>query len=148
MVPSLSCPSLPLPDWDGNYGSLKWNTYGMWNLTEWLQEPYWHWKVYGGKKVQLYSLDRIRRPSSLPMLADTLNNQNKQSYTFSHIETGSTKPLVAFRHGNRTNAWFADGHAAGCHTGEFADAMLSNLNKIRPGAIYGYATTPQAFKLK
>ena len=146
MTRSLACPSLPLADWDGSYNGLKWNTYGIWNLTEWLPESYW--RILDGGKHQFYKIDRIRRPSSLPMLADTLNNQDKQSYTFSHIQTGTTKPLVAFRHGNRTNAWFADGHAAARNTGEFADVMLDSLDAVKPGTIYGYATTPQAFKLK
>ena len=146
MTRSLACPSLPLADWDGSYYDLKWNTYGIWNLTEWLPESYW--RILAGGKHQFYKIDRIRRPSSLPMLADTLNNQDKQSYTVSHIQTGTTKPLVAFRHGNRTNAWFADGHAAARNTGEFADAMLDSLDAVKPGTIYGYATTPQAFKLK
>ena len=115
MLRSLACPSLPFPDWDGTYDEIKWNTYGIWNLTEWLSEPYW--KIQDGGNYQFYQIERIRRPSSLPMLADTLNNQGKQSYSFSHIETGTTKPLVAFRHGNRTNTWFADGHGATKNTG-------------------------------
>ena len=72
----------------------------------------------------------MSRPSMTPLLADTLNKNNKQSFFFHHsaIDSliASTDPLVSFRHGGQANAWFADGHAAGHFTGELP-------MKVKPG---------------
>ncbi len=136
MKKSLRCPSAAPYDWSGNYNDGKYNTYGVWNLTEWLKEPYWNFQ--NGGKLQFFTMARIYNPSSMPMLGDTLNNKQEQSYTFSHTKTGSSQPLFSPRHGDLANIWYADGHAAGRRGREVAEDMVSNLKKVIPGKIYAY----------
>ena len=133
---SLRCPSAEPFGWDGTYFDGKYNTYGIWNLTNRLSEAYWHFR--DGGKLQFYAVDRIPSPSQFPMLGDTLNNQRKQSYTFSHIKSGGTEPLISPRHDNRVNLWFADGHAAARSGAEFAAHLVVNLKNTVPGQVYGY----------
>lgn len=142
LMKSLSCPSKPLPDWDGTYTGMRWHTYGVWNLTQYIGEKWW----IGGtvNAAQSILLDKMSRPSMTPLLADTLNKNNKQSFFFHHsaIDSliASTDPLVSFRHGGQANAWFADGHAAGHFTGELRDKMRNSLTGRSTMAIYGYGT--------
>ena len=142
LMKSLSCPSKPLPDWDGTYTGMRWHTYGVWNLTQYIDEKWW----IGGtvNAAQSILLDKMSRPSMTPLLADTLNKNNKQSFFFHHsaIDSliASTDPLVSFRHGGQANAWFADGHAAGHFTGELRDKMRNSLTGRSTMAIYGYGT--------
>ena len=142
LMKSLSCPSKPLPDWDGTYTGMRWHTYGVWNLTQYIGEKWW----IGGtvNAAQSILLDKMSRPSMTPLLADTLNKNNKQSFFFHHsaIDSliASTEPLVSFRHGGQANAWFADGHAAGHFTGELRDKMRNSLTGRSTMAIYGYGT--------
>ncbi|MPN08248.1 hypothetical protein SDC9_155530 [bioreactor metagenome] len=137
---ALACPSKPLPDWDGTYSGLRWNTYGVWNLSEYLDEPYRRTMADGS---QFYVLARIPSPSRMTMLADTLNNQNKQSYTFFHFQNLMSQPLVSFRHGSRVNVWYPDGHAAGRSAGEFKTDMFDCLTNpaVKPwSGIRAYGT--------
>ena len=124
MKKSLRCPSAAPFDWPGSFLDGKYNTYGIWNCGG-IVEPYWANR--DGGKLQFYIIDKIRHPSRLPMLADTLNSKLEQSYTFSRSMSGSTKPLFCLRHRERANGWFADGHAAARNGRAFTDDMQSNV---------------------
>lgn len=143
LVKILSCPSKPLPDWDGSYETIRWYSYGIWYLTTYLPESF----VSEANNTRCFLFNRMPRPSQTTLLADTLNNANKQSYTFSHIRTGSTQPLVSIRHG-RINVWYADGHAAGRNLGDFRTDMRGCLNgPARPSTIYAYGEEPSTLIL-
>ena len=145
LMKSLSCPSKPLPDWDGTYTGMRWHTYGVWNLTQYIGEKWW----IGGtvNAAQSILLDKMSRPSMTPLLADTLNKNNKQSFFFHHsaIDSliASTEPLVSFRHGGQANAWFADGHAAGHFTGESNSGDGGPVIVLPPDAIPAERTAAQ-----
>ena len=81
------------------------------------------------------------------MLADTLNKEDKQSYTYYSFKNGTTQPLVSFRHGAKCNIWYPDGHAAGRHIGEFKNDMFDSLDNIKPTKIYGYSDSTVSFEL-
>lgn len=130
----LSCPSKPLPNWDGTYESIRLNTYGFWYLTPYLPEPF----VHETSTYRSFIFNKMRHPSRTTLLADSLDNTNNQSYTFSHIKRGEKHPLVSLRHG-RINVWYADGHAAGRNIGEFRNDMRNCLQgPARPSLIYAY----------
>lgn len=131
----LSCPSKPLQEWDGTYKSMRLHTYGFWYLTPYLPESF----VRETSSSRSFIFNQMRSPSMTPLLADTLDNTNKQSYTFSHIRRGEKQPLVSLRHG-KVNVWYADGHAAGRNIGEFRNDMRGCLRgPSRPSLIYAYA---------
>lgn len=130
----LSCPSKPLQDWDGTYESIRLHTYGFWYLTTYLPESF----VCEASSYRSFIFNQIRSPSITPLLADSLDNTNKQSYTFSHIRRGEKHPLVSLRHG-KINVWYPDGHAAGRNIGEFRSDMRGCLRgPARPSLIYAY----------
>lgn len=141
----LYCPSLPpLSDWDETFEEVKWHTYGMFNPGSWLN-------VQGVREIVnteiiLYP-GQFKHPTRYPMLGDSLNNQKAQSYSVYYAEIGSTGPLTAIRHRNRTNLWFADGHASARSAGEYVDDIIDTL-ETTPGAIRGYDADGNVVPLK
>ena len=145
---SLYCPSMsPVSDWDGTFKNLIWNTYGIWNMGDgWLPEPYWRFE--SSPVVSYFFLfNKMSRPSSIPMLADTANNAKSQSYTFFHTLAGSSQPLVHLRHNGRANIWYPDGHAVARSHHEFTQGMRDSLTKVKPGKIYYYDSNYAQFFL-
>ncbi len=138
---SLSCPSLPLEGWDGTYDGLRNHTYGIWNLTEWMDKPAAKepcWNFTDGGNLQFYTFHKMRRPSCRPLLADSRNVDKKQSYTFMHTQSGTTKPLVDFRHPDRSNVNFADGHVGSCTPGQFIATVLEGQDSVKPSVFWTY----------
>lgn len=144
----LRCPSAEPYEWkNGSYVEGKWDTYGMWNLTQWiLNTRFWNY-AYNGK-MQFHSVDRIPKPSSMPMLADSLRTSDKKQGSMFYHST--SMPTVAHaRHSNRINIWFADGHAGSRSPHEYANDMISNLTVgFYPSAITIYDAADNAVKVR
>jgi len=147
MLGSMSCPSLPLNGWDGNFATLMYHSYGIWNLSQYITtEPCW--RYLDGGNLQFYHFAKMRRTSVRPILADSLDNLKTQSYMFWHFKSGTTEPLVTFRHQDRSNVAFADGHVESNDRGTFINNVLSAQEMVKPGSFLAYDINGNSFNLR
>ena len=143
----LYCPSLPLPaDWDGTFENLRWNTYGMYQPGEWIVTL--NGAVISQTKFKGLHIGRIRSATRLPILADTLNQNVQQCYTFYYSSgISSINPLVSLCHADRSNIWYIDGHAAIRGRQQICDDISVGMGTT-PGIIKGYDAAGNMFNLK
>lgn len=137
----MRCPSAPPFDSTLDFADIKYNCYGIWDLSKWLSEPYWSYS----ENMRFYRTGRIPQLTRFPMLADSYNKDKLQSYSYFHSEQSTTKPLYHLRHSTQANAWFYDGHAASRGMMDFAQDMFANLPSRSSLGIYSYDENGNVF---
>ena len=134
----LRCTSMaPLEQWTESWAAGKYNTYGIWNMNYFT--PTYYQSLLSGA-LQYYTLGKVKSPSRLPMLADSLNTAGeKQSYTFYPAYPSPSGPMVHFRHNNTANFWFSDGHGEAKRPSDYYSDVMTSCNQGRPTNVYYYS---------
>ena len=133
------CPKYPWtkPD-DVNFKVYYKATYGLLNLNyaPWYYHYIKEYVLENGTDRIVFDFRRTRNPSDFVLIADSIQLGDPSGYYYENQRAdlnitvlATTTSLPHFRHANRVNTLFKDGHAAGCDQDEMTKSLYQMTEK-------------------